>query len=93
MLIYTVLQEENDKRKYAEDEVRMLNASLEQRVADQTRELSALYEVSAVASRHLNLENIFNYSGTRHGRGQRFLLTILIPVSLGIKKWKERETN
>lgn len=42
-------------RKHAEEEVSTLNESLEQRIVDRTRELSALYEVTAVASESLDL--------------------------------------
>lgn len=45
-------------RRQAEAEIHALNLALEQRVADRTRELAALYEVSAVASRSQNLESL-----------------------------------
>jgi PAS domain S-box-containing protein len=44
------------ERKRAEAEIQKLNEGLEQRVADRTRELSALYNVTAVASEALDLE-------------------------------------
>ena len=63
------------ERKLAEEEVRQLNESLEQRVVDRTRELSALYEITAVGSEALNqetmlarsLERILVAMGSREG--------------------------
>jgi PAS domain S-box-containing protein len=52
------LSQEVLERKRAEAGVRTLNLKLEQRVADRTRELSALYEVSAVANCSYNLETL-----------------------------------
>jgi PAS domain S-box-containing protein len=52
------LRQEVLERKRAEAGVRTLNLTLEQRVADRTRELSALYEVSAVANCSDNLETL-----------------------------------
>ena len=46
------------ERKQAEVEIKKLNESLEQRVASRTRELLALYEVTAVASEALDLDTI-----------------------------------
>jgi PAS domain S-box-containing protein len=46
------------ERKQTEQEIRKLNETLEQRVADRTRELSALYDVTAVASESLDLGTI-----------------------------------
>jgi signal transduction histidine kinase len=42
--------------RISEEDLRTLNLTLEQRVREQTRELIALYEVSAVASRAENLD-------------------------------------
>ncbi|MBN1995071.1 MAG: GAF domain-containing protein [Anaerolineae bacterium] len=50
------IKTEMTERHRIEAEVRDLNITLEQRVADRTRELSALYEVSAVASQVMNLD-------------------------------------
>lgn len=44
------------ERKRTEAEIQKLNEGLEQRVADRTRELSALYNVTAVASEAVDLE-------------------------------------
>ena len=49
------------ERKQAEAEIRELYAGLEQRVADRTRELSALYEVTAVASQSLDLQTTLEH--------------------------------
>jgi signal transduction histidine kinase len=50
------LRSEITERLQVEAEVRALNLTLEQRVADRTRELSALYEVSAAANRAMSLD-------------------------------------
>jgi signal transduction histidine kinase/HAMP domain-containing protein len=52
------LRSEITERERAEAEVRALSATLEQRVIDRTHELSALYQVSAVASQAHNLETL-----------------------------------
>jgi signal transduction histidine kinase len=52
------LQQEIAERQKAEAEVRALNVTLEQQVANRTRQLRSLYEVSAVASRALTLETL-----------------------------------
>ena len=44
------------ERKQAEEGIRKFNEELEQRVADRTRELAALYDVTMVASEALDLE-------------------------------------
>lgn len=49
-------------RKQAEEEIRQLNEDLERRVLDRTRELSALYEVSSVASEALDLDTTLQRS-------------------------------
>ncbi len=54
--LYEQAQQEIIERKQAEEEIRKLNQSLEQRVVDRTRELSALYEVTAVTGESLDLE-------------------------------------
>jgi PAS domain S-box-containing protein len=54
-IIYGVVSDITE-RKRAEEEIQKLNEGLERRVADRTRELSALYDVTAVASRSLDLE-------------------------------------
>ena len=46
------------ERRLAEEEIRKLNEGLEQRVIDRTRELSALYEVTAVGSEALDLKTM-----------------------------------
>ncbi|MBT4512763.1 MAG: GAF domain-containing protein [Chloroflexi bacterium] len=56
------LREELAKRKQAEKELREVNISLEQRIASRTRELSALYDVSAAASQALDSETLLNES-------------------------------
>lgn len=50
------------ERQRAEEEVRALNVTLEQRVLDRTRDLSALYKVSAVASQALDLGTVLKDS-------------------------------
>ncbi|NJN94428.1 MAG: PAS domain S-box protein [Anaerolineales bacterium] len=47
-------------RKEAEAVIRQLNEDLEQYVADRTRELTALYEISAVASKILDVETLLD---------------------------------
>jgi len=54
-IIYGVVSDITE-RKRAEEEIQKLNEGLERRVADRTRELSALYDVTAVASQSLDLE-------------------------------------
>ncbi len=49
-------------QKQAEEEIRQLNEELERRVADRTRELSALYDVTAVASEALDLKTTLERS-------------------------------
>ena len=50
------------ERQRVEAEMRASNVKLERRVVDQTRELSALYQVSAVASRALSLDRLLDES-------------------------------
>lgn len=50
------------ERKRTEEEVRKLNEELERRVLDRTRELAALYDVTAVASEALDLETTLRRS-------------------------------
>lgn len=50
------------ERKRTEEEVRKLNEELERRVLDRTRELSALYDVTAVASEALDLKTTLKRS-------------------------------
>jgi PAS domain S-box-containing protein len=50
------LTKEIIERKQAEKEIQKLNEELEQRVADRTRDLSVLYEVTMVASESLDLK-------------------------------------
>jgi len=52
------LAQDVSNRKRVESEIQQLNEELEQRVADRTRELSALYDVTAVASESLPLQSI-----------------------------------
>jgi len=52
-------------RRQAEAEIHALNVALEQRVADRTRELAALYDVSAAASRSQDLETLLAESLAR----------------------------
>ena len=59
------LRSEIAERLQAEAEARALNVTLEQRVADRTRELSALYEVSAAASQAVSLEALLAESLAR----------------------------
>ena len=59
------LRSEIAERQRAEDEARALSVTLEQRVADRTRELMALYEVSATASQALDLETLLSESLAR----------------------------
>jgi PAS domain S-box-containing protein len=54
-IIYGVVSDITE-RKQTEEEIQKLNEGLEQRVADRTRELSALYDVTAVASQSLDLD-------------------------------------
>jgi signal transduction histidine kinase len=59
------LRSEIAERRRAEDEARALSVTLEQRVADRTRDLMALYEVSAAASHALDLEALLSESLAR----------------------------
>ena len=54
------LKDELEQRQHAETELRQLNLTLEQRVADRTHELEALYDVSAAASRAQDLPSLIN---------------------------------
>ncbi|HNT76585.1 MAG TPA: histidine kinase [Anaerolineae bacterium] len=54
----TSLRQEIAERRRAEAEVRALNVTLERRVTDRTRELSALYQVSAVTGQDLALPTL-----------------------------------
>jgi signal transduction histidine kinase len=54
------LKEELSQRQRAEAELRQLNLTLEQRVADRTRELEALYDVSAAASQAQDSPSLLN---------------------------------
>jgi len=63
------------ERKLVEEKIRKLNENLEQRVVDRTRELSALYEITAIGSEALSqdamlarsLERILVAIGSREG--------------------------
>ncbi len=57
VMVYGVVSDIT-KRKQAEAEVQRLTENLEQRVANRTRELSALYEIAALASESRNLQKI-----------------------------------
>jgi len=61
LLIYGVVSDIT-KQKQVEAQIRQLNDELEQRVKDRTRELSALYEVTAVGSQSLKLETMLALS-------------------------------
>lgn len=54
------LKDELAQRQRVEAELRQLNLTLEQRVADRTRELEALYDVSAAASKAHNSSSLLN---------------------------------
>jgi len=57
--------EDVSAHRQAEAEIHALNVALEQRVADRTRELAALYQVSAVAGRSQDLETLLAESLSR----------------------------
>ncbi|MBN1991815.1 MAG: PAS domain S-box protein [Anaerolineae bacterium] len=59
------LTQEISERKQAQAEIQKLNTELEQRVVGRTRELSALYDVSAAASESLDLKTILEQSLAR----------------------------
>ena len=54
------LKDELAQRQRAEAELRQLNLTLEQRVTDRTRELEALYDVSAAASQAQDSSSLLN---------------------------------
>lgn len=54
------LKDELAQRQRVEAELRLLNLTLEQRVADRTRELEALYDVSAAASQAHDSSSLLN---------------------------------
>jgi signal transduction histidine kinase len=56
----TSLNEELTQRQRAEADLRQLNLTLERRVADRTRELEALYDVSAAASQAHTPQDLLN---------------------------------
>jgi len=59
------LREELSKRRRAEKELLELTSTLEQRIIDRTRELTALYDVSAVASQAQDSQTLLTESLTR----------------------------
>ncbi|MBI4790496.1 MAG: HAMP domain-containing protein [Chloroflexi bacterium] len=61
----TSLRAEQARREQAASDLRALAASLEARVTDRTRDLSALYDVAAIAGRASNLESLLNESLAR----------------------------
>jgi PAS domain S-box-containing protein len=54
--LYTAILRDITERKAAEAAIRQLNQELEQRVADRTRELSILYDLSSLAAESLDLD-------------------------------------
>ena len=56
------LKSELDRRKAAESQLRELNQSLEERVANRTHELEALYDVSTAASQAYELQTLLSIS-------------------------------
>ena len=54
------LKDELAQRQRAETELRQLNLTLEQRVVDRTRELEALYDISAAASQARDSSSLLN---------------------------------
>lgn len=59
------LQQEILIRKQAEEKTQQLNVTLEQRVSDRTRELEALYEITAVSSQTLDISKLLAQSLTK----------------------------
>ncbi len=59
------LRIEQNQRRRSETDSRALAQSLETRVADRTRELAALYDVSAIATRAQNQDTLFHDSLAR----------------------------